>query len=186
MQIAIQNQKQTMTSREIAELVEARHDSVKRTVETLADKGVIDIPQSVGYLDEVGRGGQVEYVIGKRDTYVVVAQLSPEFTGRLVDRWMELESNETQRLAADLKQAQTQLTMSKEALIEQLRPEAMKRAQKTLMKYATKRVNEDVKAVQHFLANKNYDEAELALANIEFSLKHVFTLFELAQGSPQE
>ncbi len=28
---------------------------------------------------------------GKRDSFVVVAQLSPEFTGALVDRWQELE-----------------------------------------------------------------------------------------------
>ncbi len=29
---------------------------------------------------------------GKRDSIVVVAQLSPEFTARLVDRWQELEA----------------------------------------------------------------------------------------------
>jgi phage regulator Rha-like protein len=32
------------------------------------------------------------YVVNKRDSYVVVAQLSPEFTARLVDRWQELEA----------------------------------------------------------------------------------------------
>ena len=32
------------------------------------------------------------YLLGKRDSYVVVAQLSPEFTGALVDRWQQLES----------------------------------------------------------------------------------------------
>jgi anti-repressor protein len=31
------------------------------------------------------------YQIGKRDSYVIVAQLSPQFTARLVDRWQELE-----------------------------------------------------------------------------------------------
>lgn len=30
--------------------------------------------------------------IGKRDSYVIVAQLSPEFTARLVDRWQALEA----------------------------------------------------------------------------------------------
>ena len=37
-----------------------------------------------------------EYVFsgeqGKRDSIIVVAQLSPEFTARLVDRWQELEA----------------------------------------------------------------------------------------------
>jgi phage regulator Rha-like protein len=32
------------------------------------------------------------YELTKRDSYVVVAQLSPEFTARLVDRWQELEN----------------------------------------------------------------------------------------------
>jgi anti-repressor protein len=32
------------------------------------------------------------YQLVKRDSYVVVAQLSPEFTARLVDRWQELEA----------------------------------------------------------------------------------------------
>ncbi|HDR8947283.1 TPA: phage antirepressor KilAC domain-containing protein [Burkholderia vietnamiensis] len=81
---------QTMSSREIADLVESRHDSVKRTVERLADRGVIDLPPLVEYLDGLGRKA-AEYQIGKRDSYVIVAQLSPEFTARLVDRWQELE-----------------------------------------------------------------------------------------------
>lgn len=88
----------TMSSREMATLTETRHDSVKRTIDTLVEKGVIAIPQIVGYLDAAGRKGQTEYLIGKRDSYVVVAQLSPEFTGRLVDRWQELESNQGLRM----------------------------------------------------------------------------------------
>ena len=35
-----------MTSREIAELVESRHDNVKRTVDTLSAKGAIPFPQA--------------------------------------------------------------------------------------------------------------------------------------------
>ena len=79
-----------MSSREIAELVESRHDSVKRTIERLAERGVIvrpplvDEPES----DAVGRRRVTQvYLVGKRDSYVIVAQLSPEFTARLVDRW---------------------------------------------------------------------------------------------------
>ncbi|MBJ8388634.1 phage antirepressor KilAC domain-containing protein, partial [Citrobacter cronae] len=60
------------------------------------------------------------YLIGKRDSYIVVAQLSPEFTARLVDRWQELEQAQQQmipqsfsealRLAADLAEQKQQLT----------------------------------------------------------------------------
>lgn len=80
----------TMSSREIADLVESRHDSVKRAIERLADREVIGVPPLVEYLDSLGRKA-TEYHLCKRDSYIVVAQLSPEFTARLVDRWDELE-----------------------------------------------------------------------------------------------
>lgn len=92
----------TMSSREIAELVDSRHDNVKRTIETLAEKGVIAFPQT----EEKATAGRpaIEYVFagqqGKRDSIVVVAQLSPEFTARLVDRWQELEAHATSNLIA--------------------------------------------------------------------------------------
>lgn len=107
---------QTMTSREMAELTEKRHDSVKRTIETLAKNGVIDEPQSVEYLDGLGRPAQ-EYLIGKRNSYIVVAQLSPQFTARLVDRWQELEANAPARVMSPgemfLQNAQAMVAMEK-------------------------------------------------------------------------
>ena len=90
----------TMTSREIAELVESRHDSVKRTIERLAQSGVISQPPLVD--GGKAANGTIEKVYvftgeqGKRDSIIVVAQLSPQFTARLVDRWSELESKITQ------------------------------------------------------------------------------------------
>ena len=83
----------TMSSREIADLVEKRHDNVLRTIESLLARGTIALPQ----LEEVpndGPGPKMirQYRIGKRDSYVIVAQLSPAFTARLVDRWQELEA----------------------------------------------------------------------------------------------
>lgn len=88
----------TMSSREIAELVEKRHDNVKRTIETLVERGVIASPQ-IEDVQEIGGNNRPyttqAYRIGKRDSYVIVAQLSPEFTARLVDRWQELESKST-------------------------------------------------------------------------------------------
>ena len=83
----------TMTSKDIADLVEARHDSVKRTIVRLANQKVIELPPTV----EISTATKptTVYIFDashKRDTYVVVAQLSPEFTARIVDRWQELES----------------------------------------------------------------------------------------------
>jgi phage antirepressor YoqD-like protein len=87
-----------MTSQEIAELVEKRHDNVKRTIEALANQGVIVRPQieDIPGEDAMGRPRVTQVHVftgerGKRDSIVVVARLSPEFTARLVDRWQELE-----------------------------------------------------------------------------------------------
>ena len=85
----------TMSSREIADLVDSRHDSVKRTIERLVAQGVIESPPLVDFKNINNVAGQ-EYVFsgeqGKRSSIIVVAQLSPEFTARLVDRWQELEA----------------------------------------------------------------------------------------------
>lgn len=94
MNILTQQKAQTMTSQQIAELVGKRHDNVKRLIDNLADKGVIRLPQ----IEDV-RNHQEQlvktYVFsgeqGKRDSIIIVAQLSPEFTAKLVDRWAELE-----------------------------------------------------------------------------------------------
>jgi len=127
------NSQLTMSSREIAELVESRHDSVKRTIERLSS-GVICLPPLVEYLDSLGRTAH-EYVFsgeqGKRDSIIVVAQLCPEFTARLVDRWQELEAqvsthavhlpksfSEALRLAAD----QAEQIEKQQFLIEQQKP----------------------------------------------------------------
>lgn len=88
----------SMTSLDIAVLIGARHDKVKQSIERLVKRDVIQDPP-MGNLEKInglGLAVKVKYYSfvgekGKRDTYVVVAQLSPEFTGRLVDRWQELE-----------------------------------------------------------------------------------------------
>jgi phage regulator Rha-like protein len=80
-----------VSSQEIAELVESRHDSVKRTIERLANQGVIVQPPLVDEpgADSIGRPRTTQVYVfsgerGKRDSIIVVAQLSPEFTARLV------------------------------------------------------------------------------------------------------
>ena len=86
-----QNVAQTMSSQEIADLVGSRHDKVKQSIDRLVERGVISQPP-VGDGPKAGNGVVVqEYLVNKRDSYVIVAQLSPEFTARLVDRWQELE-----------------------------------------------------------------------------------------------
>lgn len=89
--VPVEAEGQTMSSREIADLLEARHDNVRRTIERLAERGVIQLPPMEEVRNHQGQGVS-EYRVSKRDSYVIVAQLSPEFTARLVDRWQELEA----------------------------------------------------------------------------------------------
>ncbi|HGO5853596.1 TPA: phage antirepressor KilAC domain-containing protein [Mannheimia haemolytica] len=84
----------TMSSREIAQITESRHSDVCVSIDRLMKKGVIGGYQAMPYTHP--QNGQIyyEYHINKRDTYVIVAQLSPAFTARLVDRWQELENQQ--------------------------------------------------------------------------------------------
>lgn len=98
MNTTIFNGKASMTSVEIAELVGSRHDKVKQSIERLAERRIIQLPP-MGISENINGLGLTQkskhYLFegerGKRDSIIVVAQLCPEFTARLVDRWRELE-----------------------------------------------------------------------------------------------
>ena len=94
----------TMSSLEISDLVESRHDNVKVAIERLAARGVIQLPALQEVRNHIGQIVSV-YPLEKRDSYVVVAQLSPEFTARLVDRWQELEAKQGPVLPQTMAQA---------------------------------------------------------------------------------
>ena len=86
--IASQDGEQLMSSREISELTGVRHDNVLRTVRSLlADQILTPQYEEIEY-----RGRQLPtYNLNQRDSTVLVARLSPEFTAKVVDRWRELE-----------------------------------------------------------------------------------------------
>ncbi|WP_255343195.1 phage antirepressor KilAC domain-containing protein [Acinetobacter baumannii] len=118
----------SMTSQEIADLVQARHDNVKRTIETLINSGVIASPQIEEMVTTANNRQYTSQVYlfegeqGKRDSIIIVAQLSPQFTAKLVDRWIELEQAKQQfqlpttfsqalLLAAQLEEQKEQLAL---------------------------------------------------------------------------
>ena len=88
----------TMTSLEIESLTGSRHDSVKRTIERLAESGVISLPPTVEVkVQRERRAESVEVYVfagpqGRLDSITVVAQLDPAFTAALVKRWDALET----------------------------------------------------------------------------------------------
>ena len=102
----------TMSSREIAELVEARHNDVVATIERLFEKGLLRSSRKSRREATGGRPIDV-YDLIERDTHLVVAGYSDEHRARVIDRWQELEAKAQQpaipqtlpdalRLAADL------------------------------------------------------------------------------------
>ena len=104
----------TMSSREITKLVNSRHSDVCKSIETLISKGVIGGYQPKPYTHP--QNGQIyyEYFLNKRDTYILVAQFSPEFTAAVIDRWQELENqqNPTALLPQNYLQTLEQLVAS--------------------------------------------------------------------------
>jgi len=80
----------TMSSREIAELTGKEHKNVIRTVKDLLAAEILDA--QIEPLKFEYRGQWFDYYeLNKRDSLVLVARLSPEFTAHIVDRWQELE-----------------------------------------------------------------------------------------------
>jgi len=80
-----------MSSREIADLVEARHNDVVSTIERLFDKGLLRSSRKTRR--EATRGRPIDvYDLVERDTHLVVAGYSDEHRARVIDRWQELEA----------------------------------------------------------------------------------------------
>ncbi|WP_258041621.1 phage antirepressor KilAC domain-containing protein [Citrobacter amalonaticus] len=115
---AVTGQQMMMSSREIALLVQSKHSDVKRSAERLVAGGLLTAPLALFDFEHNGNVYQ-EYRFNKRDSLVLVARLSPEFTAAVVDRWQELESGqkravpqtlpEALRLAADLAEEKERL-----------------------------------------------------------------------------
>lgn len=103
-QIALSVAIKTMSSREIAEVVDSRHDHVKRSIERLSSpqlnddgsvkkEAVIQLPPLEEVKNHLGQTVQ-EYRVNERDSYIVVAQLCPEYTANLVDYWMATKNQQ--------------------------------------------------------------------------------------------
>ncbi len=95
---------QSITSLDISELVQSRHDDTKRSTMRLVDRGVIACPPlAVVQKEANNRTYNVEVYVfsgeqGKLDSITLVAQLCPEFTAALVKRWYELENQNAVQL----------------------------------------------------------------------------------------
>lgn len=96
--LQLSNQPLTMSSREIAKVVNSRHSDVCTSIQRLMSRKVISEYAAVPYTHEQNYQTYYEYFVGQRDSYIIVAQLSPEFTAKLVDRWQELEKQQAPQI----------------------------------------------------------------------------------------
>lgn len=94
--ILAQNKSLTMSTREIASLLNKTHSNIKISAERLAEKGTIALQGS--HFEHNGNSYN-EWLLNKRDSLILVAQNSPEFTAAIVDRWQELENNQQPQLS---------------------------------------------------------------------------------------
>jgi len=84
----------TMSSREIADLCETRHNQVAETIARLMAAGVLrESRKTTRRVQPEGGGRPMEvYDLTKRDTLVVVSGYRDDLRARIIDRWLELES----------------------------------------------------------------------------------------------
>jgi phage antirepressor YoqD-like protein len=93
-----------MSSREIADLVEARHNDVIATVDRLFSKGLLRSSRETRKEATGGRPIEV-YDLIERDTHLVVSGYSDEHRAKVIDRWQELETKQALKLPASFAQA---------------------------------------------------------------------------------
>lgn len=80
-----------MSSREIADLCEKRHDHVKRDIETMCAGLQINAPKFGGIYKDARNRDQTEYHLPKDLTLTLVAGYNVVLRKRIIDRWLELE-----------------------------------------------------------------------------------------------
>ena len=114
-----------MSSREMAQLCQKRHDNVLQLIRNLIDGGILKSTTPHSYTHPQNGRAYTEFLSDKRDSLVIVARLSPEFTAAVIDRWQELENKDLSKL--EILQMALQSEQERIALenkVEQLQPKA--------------------------------------------------------------
>lgn len=90
----------TMSSREIADICEARHNDVVATIELLINQGVLRLSRNTARQHSPDGGGRptMVYDLEKRDCLIVVSGYNAVLRAKIIDRWIELETAEARAL----------------------------------------------------------------------------------------
>lgn len=109
-----------MSSRELSKITDKPHDNVLKVIRSLVDGGVVKNTIPSQWINPQNKQQYPEFLCDKRDSLVIVARLSPEFTAAIVDRWQELENNSNpMSIAATMNSDQLGLLLSETKAKEQ-------------------------------------------------------------------
>ena len=112
--------RQTMSTREVAQLTGKSHDNVLRDARRLLEEGVLK-SEETRYRHPQNGQSYPEFLLSQRDTLVLVSGYSSHLRAKIIDRWQELETRvvanvqipqtfaEALRLAADQAEQNLQL-----------------------------------------------------------------------------
>lgn len=85
---------ETMTLKEITDLLEVRHNNAMRVVSEMLENQDFGSATQIEYLITVGKGAKqtiTTYQLNKRQSIAVAAKLNTSLLMRIIDRWQELE-----------------------------------------------------------------------------------------------
>ena len=109
----------TMTSEQLAELLQIEHNEFRKKANALAGRGLLEFREESSHNPLGGRPRLVMH-FDKRNSMVIAAKLNDQLLAAVEDRWIELESAgpeiprtlpEALRLAADLAEQNSQLRL---------------------------------------------------------------------------
>lgn len=90
-ELALMGNSLTMSSREIAELTEKRHDHVMSDIRKMLTELNVNAPDFSGTY-KTAQGNEYQcFHLPKRETLILVSGYSIELRARIIDRWQELE-----------------------------------------------------------------------------------------------
>lgn len=87
-----------MTTREVAGLVQKQHGNIKISAERLSEKGVIGTPDRRQFTHN--NNTYTEYMLNKRDCFILIAQMSPQHIGVAIDAWGRTQQSLDELIAA--------------------------------------------------------------------------------------
>ena len=76
----------SMSSLEIAAMVKSTHITVTNAIDRLVSSKIIAKPMATGIKSNENIIDRI-FILGQKDSYIIAAYLSPEFTPQAVDEW---------------------------------------------------------------------------------------------------